>query len=198
MPDSPLFPWQIVDDIPPSTQEIKDPLSPARITLPRLGGLTVNEVLFAQWASETYSFFDGGLNSDPKTTLELTQFCHQFLCLRLGLADWVENKLHFTGESFSANDSLKLPDGKAIPLYLMYMLYGFFVEENAAWLGKPGSQMMTTIEKAIAPSIWENSTGNSSDTTPAIQDSLDEPLGDAPPTSSKKQLIAPKKQNSAA
>src|SRR6056297_944483 len=131
MPDSPLFPWQSSEDSPKLTQEIKDPLSPARIELPRHEGLLLNEVLFAQWAAKTYSFFGEGLSSDPQVVTELIDFCHRFLCLRLQLADWVKDDLAFDDKPLTATESLSipLPDGssKAAPLYLLYMIYGFFV-----------------------------------------------------------------------
>jgi len=202
MPDSPLFPWQSSEDSPKLTQEIKDPLSPARIELPRHEGLLLNEVLFAQWAAKTYSFFGEGLSSDPQVVTDLIDFCHRFLCLRLQLADWVKDDLAFDDKPLTATESLSipLPDGssKAAPLYLLYMIYGFFVEEQAAWLGKPQSRMMETIRNAVAPLSGEKSIGDSSDTTPAIQDSPEKHSDDAPSKSSKAHLKAPKKQTLAA
>jgi hypothetical protein len=199
MSDSPLFPWQASEDSPKQTQEIKDPLSPVRIELPKIDGLTLNEVLFAQWASSHYSFIEAGLSSDANTVSELVDFCHKFLCLRLELADWVKDDLLFEGQALKLADSLSigLPNGdkKAVPLYLMYMIYGFFTEEQASWLGK-SSRMMETIKNAVAPSTGEIVTGDSSGTTPTTQDSLGEPSDDAQSTSSSKRLKAPKKPTS--
>ena len=194
MSDSPLFPWQATDEIPAATKEIKDPVSGASITLPRLAGLSVNEVIFAQWAVEKYSFLSGELRSDdPTTIVDLMGFCHRFICLRLGLADWVENDLRFQSEAVGPQQSLTmtLPDGqrKAAPLHMLYLIYAFFVDEQRAWTtGKDEPQMMKSILAAIgpAPSIGAESTGVSNEsfpTTPDLQDAL---LDDATPVSSKK------------
>jgi hypothetical protein len=199
MSDSPLFPWQASEDSPKRMQEIKDPLSPVRIELPKIDGLTLNEVLFAQWAEKHYQFFREGLENKPETISELIDFCHKFLCLRLELADWVKDDLLFEGQALKPADSLSiaLPNGdrKAAPLYLMYMLYGFFTEEQAAWLGK-SSRMMETIKNAVAPLTGEIATGDSSGTTPTTQDLPDEHSDAAQSTSSNKRLKAPKKPTS--
>jgi hypothetical protein len=200
MSDSPLFPWQASEDSPKQTQEIKDPLSPVRTELPKIDGLMLNEVLFAQWAEKQYSFIKEGLESNkPKQIPELIDFCHKFLCLRLELADWVKDDLAFEGQALTPADSLSiaLPNGgkKAAPLYVMWMIYGFFVEEQAAWLGK-SSSMMEAIKSVVAPSTGGTSIGDSSGTTQTTQDSPGEHSDDAQSTSSSKRLKAPKKPTS--
>lgn len=198
------FPWIASDSQNPQTQEIKDPVSGVSISLPKMGGLTVNEVLFAQWAAEHYDFFAKDLTSQGQTVLELADFCHKFLCLRLGLADWGGDDLSFDGEAIKPQQSLAmaLPTGQQIaaPLFVMYLIYGFFFEERAAWLGEPQSQMMSRIAEAIAPQTGPTSTGNSSEHIQDAQSLEDDDSGDAslalssqPPGRSKK----PKSQGSA-
>lgn len=200
MSDSPLFPWQVADDQPPLTQEIKDPLSPLRIVLPKYEGLLVNEVLFAQWAVENYTFMSNLLSSEPSVVRELVDFCHKFLCLRLGLADWVKDDLSFVDASITAEQSLSipLPNGqkKSAPLYLLYMIYGFFTEEQSAWLGK-SSRMMEIIQNALTTEeqTGANSTGESNDSTQTTPDLQGETSDDAQSTSSKPPLKVPKKPN---
>jgi hypothetical protein len=197
---SPLFPWIAEEGVSPLTQEIKDPVSGASITLPRLNGLTVNEVLFAQWASEAYPFLaTGGVDSAPQTIVHISEFAHRFLCLRMELADWGDGDLLFRGDPLTPADSLTMPmaDGqkRAAPMYLLWLIYGFFVEEQTAWLsGKTEGGMMATILSAIAPrSTGQSFTGASSENTPAILDSPGEPLPDAPPTLSSQRSRQPKK-----
>jgi hypothetical protein len=206
MSDSALFPWQATDEIPAATQELKDPVSGASITLPRLSGLTVNEVIFAQWAVGQYPFLSGELRSDdPQTIVGLMEFCHRFICLRLGLADWVGDELRFQGAPVSTQQSLTmtLPDGqrKSAPLHMLYLLYAFFVDEQRAWTtGKqPPQSMMDTILSAIAPpSTGAESTGTSSEDSQTIPDLQDEPSEDAPPNLSKRSANSSKRKTLAA
>lgn len=205
MSDLPLVPWLVSESETPLTQEIKDPNGPAKLTLPKLNGLTVNEVLFAQWAArqdDKYPFFNGSLDSTPMAVIGLTDFCHKFLCLRLGLADWANDGLAFTGVELKAQDSLtlSLPNGqkKAAPLYCLYLIYGFFVDEQRAWLtGKPSAQMMKAIEASIKPT-GQTSTGDSNEPTQGTDDLPAETSGDAQSQSSKGRLNRPKKQSLAA
>jgi len=190
---APLFPWIAEEGVAPLEQEIKDPVSGASITLPRLNGLTVNEVLFAQWAVEQYPFLKtGGIDSAaPQTIIHLNEFAHRFLCLRMDRADWGDGELIFRGDKLTPNDSLMMStaDGqrRAAPLYLLYLIYGFFAEEQAAWLsGKTEGGMMQTILSAIAPQQTSDTfTGSSSESTPDTRDSQAETSGGAPPTLSK-------------
>lgn len=197
---APLLPWIAEEGISPLTQEIKDPVSGASITLPRLNGLTVNEVLFAQAAVEKYEFLkSGAIDSTPATVIALTEFAHHFLCLRLGLADWLGDGLTFTGEALTPADSLTMvgADGqkRAVSLYMLYLLYGFFVEEQTAWLsGKTEGGMMTKILSAIAPpQTGVQSIGESRDHFPDTPNSPDVRLDAALPTSSKGRLRQSKK-----
>jgi hypothetical protein len=200
---SPLFPWIAEEGVSPLTQEIKDPVSGASITLPRLNGLTVNEVLFAQWASEAYPFLTtGGVDSAPKTIVDISEFAHRFLCLRMELADWGDGDLLFKGEPLTPADSLTMPmaDGqkRAAPMYLLWLIYGFFVEEQTAWLsGKTEGGMMATILSAIAPlSTGAGSTAISSTNT---QDgSAAEASPEPQPTLSKSRSKQPKSESLAA
>jgi hypothetical protein len=211
MSDSQLFPWQATDEIPSATKEIKDPVSGASITLPRLSGLTVNEVLFAQWAVSEYTFLNGELRSDdPSTIVGLMGFCHRFICLRMGLADWVEDDLRFQDAPVAAQQSLSMtmPDGqrKAAPLHMLYLIYAFFIDEQRAWTsGKDEAQMMDAIlagmkrQAAIATSsTGAESTGISNEDSQTTPDSPDEPLADAPRTSSKRSATTSKPKTLAA
>lgn len=196
------FPWIASDSQRQQEQEIKDPVSGAAITLPRLGGLTVNEVLFAQWAAEHYDFFAKDLTSQGQTVLELADFCHKFLCLRLGLADWGGDDLSFDGEPVTQLQSLSmpLPSGQRIaaPLFVMYLIYGFFFEERSAWLGEPQNQMMSRIAEAIAPQTGPTSTGNSDEPTQDAQSSKAGDSADALPLLSSQPPRHTKKAKSAA
>jgi hypothetical protein len=205
MLDSPLFPWVASENESPLTQDIKDPNSPAKLTLPKLNGLTVNEVLFAQWAAQQdkkYPFLSGSLDSNPLAVIGLTDFCHKFLCLRLGLADWGGENLVFDGEPLKPEHSLTLPlpngQRKAAPLYCLYLIYGFFVDEQRAWLtGKPSAQMMKAIEASIKPT-GPTSTGDSNELTQVTDDLPAETSDDAQSASSKGRSDRPKRQNIAA
>lgn len=185
------FPWQASPEIPAAKQTLTDPVSGVAIELPKLGGLTVNEMLFAQWlGTQDYAFIQGDLNSEPQNVKNLVAFCHQFLCLRLGLADWVDDALQFIGESVTQNESLTMimPSGlgKAAPLYILYLIYGFFVEEQSTWLGKPDSKMIAAIVSVLeAKQTGQKSTGSLPESTQGIPDLPEPPLEDAPSPSSK-------------
>jgi hypothetical protein len=216
MSTAPLFPWIAEEGATPQTQEIKDPVSGASITLPRINGLTVNEVLFSQWAIANYAFTqrsvlssDDGevfLATDPKTITELSQFCHQFLCLRLGLAAWGDGELVFSGERVTPAESLAMPtaDGqrRSAPLYLLYLIYSFWMDEQGRWAsGKAEPQMLGLLGDLLKPksqSTGENFTGNSSESTQGTPDSQAAPLADAPPTSSSRRSPRTSKTASAA
>jgi len=183
-------------------QEIKDPVSGASITLPRLNGLTVNEVLFAQWAVTNYPFMAANelsFSLGPDSVLHMAEFCHQFLCLRMGLADWGDGALIFPGEPLTAKDSLTMTtaDGqkRSAPMNILFLLYGFWCDEQRAWLsGKTEGAMLRTIQQAIAPlQIGMTSTGVSSENTPDTTDLQGEILGDAPPMSLKARSKVPRK-----
>lgn len=202
MSNSPLFPWQAVEAQSPLTQEIKDPNSQASITLPRLNGLAVNEIMFAQWAVKQYGFLRSGLSGDvlnrPGVLADVAQFCYRFLCLRLGWADWHDGELLFEGEPISINDALTmpLPDGqkKAAPATLLLCIYGFFFDEQAAFLGKQQSRMMTAIAQDFnLRSTGETSTGKSNEPTQDTPDSPEKISPAAPPTSSSKPSKATEK-----
>jgi len=215
MSDSPLFPWIAEEGVSPLNEEIKEPISGASITLPRLNGLSVNEVLFSQWALEKYAFTRKSIIStgsgdemflatDPATLIELAEFCHYFLCLRLGLADWVGEDLSFVGDRITPAQSLSMPttDGqrRAAPLYLLYMIYSFWIDEQNRWTsGKADPQVMTILGRLLAMKdqpTGENSTTITSENTPA--DSPAEPLPDALPTQSKARSRMPLKTASVA
>lgn len=170
MSDSQLLPWIAEEGKSPQTEEIKDPISGASITLPRINGLTVNEVLFAQWAVDHYEFAEQGtVKLNPKAILELTQFCHRFLCLRLGLADWNGDTLVFSGAPRDPKDTLTMvgSDGqqKAATMHMLYLIWGFFIDEENRWMGKLNTQSMTKVSEILAQLIGEPSIASSEPNT---------------------------------
>jgi hypothetical protein len=197
MSDSPLLPWIAEPGKVPLTETLTDPVSEASITLPRLNGLTVNEVMFLNWAAENLPNLNKGLSNAPSVVTELTQFCHSFLCLRLEKADWNVDQLVFEGQPLKPSQTLKMADGRSIPLYLMYLIYGFAVDEESRWLGKSEPRMLAAVRDVIAQSIGnesgEASTGNSSESSQDIPDLVGVPLAVAPSTSSTPRSKASKK-----
>lgn len=172
-------------------------MSEASITLPRLNGLTVNEVMFLNWAAEALPNLNKGLSNAPSVVTELTQFCHVFLCLRLEKADWNVDQLVFEGAELKPSQTLKMADGRSIPLYLMYLIYGFAVDEESRWLGKTDPKMLAAVRDVVNASTGaesgETSTGDSSENSQAIPDSVGGPLAVAPSTSSTPRSKASKK-----
>lgn len=197
MSDSPLLPWIAEPGKTPLTETLTDPVSEASITLPRLNGLTVNEVMFLNWAAEALPNLNKGLSNAPSVVTELTQFCHNFLCLRLEKADWNVDQLVFDGPTLKPPQTLKMADGRAIPLYLMYLIYGFAVDEESRWLGKSDPKMLAVVRDVIAQSIGnesgEASTGNFSANSQDTPDSAGGPLVVAPSTSSTPRSKASRK-----
>jgi hypothetical protein len=138
-----------------------------------------------------------GLSNAPAVVVELTQFCHYFLCLRLEKADWNVDALVFDGPELKPSQTLKMGDGRSIPLYLMYLIYGFAVDEESRWLGKQNPKMLGAVRDVIGQSIGnesgEPSTGNSNESSPDTPDSVDALSVVAPSTSSMVRSKASKK-----
>jgi len=197
MSDSPLLPWISEPGKVPLTETLTDPVSEASITLPRFNGLTVNEVMFLNWAAENLPNLNKGLSNAPTVVTELTQFCHCFLCLRLEKADWNIDQLVFEGPELKPSQTLKMPDGRSIPLYLMYLVYGFAVDEESRWLGKQNPQMLAAVRDVITQSIGnesgEPSIGNFNESSQDTPDSVGGPLVVAPSTSSTPRSKTSKK-----
>lgn len=191
----------------PLTETLTDPISGASITLPKLNGLTVNEVQFIGWTAEHLPHLRNGLNSTPAVVGDLTTFCHTFLCLRLGKADWGGDGLVFEGEPLTPADTLTMSgaDGqaKAAPLYMLYLVYGFAINEEQIWLGEHNPGMLQAVlgvieeakrmRQSTGEPSGEASTGDSSENTPTIPGSRVERLDDAPSTSSKTRSTSQKK-----
>jgi hypothetical protein len=141
------------------------------------------------------------LSTKPSTITELIEFCHYFLCLRLGKADWIEGQLAFIGEPIKPDQSLSMVgvDGqrKAAPLYLLYLIYSFWMDEQQRWTaGKAEPQMLeilTNLLKSQNQQTGAGSIGSSSENTQGTPDSLDETLPDAQPTSLSRRSKQPKK-----
>jgi hypothetical protein len=198
MSDSPLLPWIAEPDKTPLTETLIDPVSEASITLPRFNGLTVNEVMFLNWSAENLKSLAKGLSNAPDVVIELTQFCHYFLCLRLEKADWNVDALVFEGPELKPSQTLKMGDGRSIPLYLMYLIYGFAVDEESRWLGKQNPKMLEAVRDVISSQLIGNesgepSTGNSNESSQDTPDSAEKPLAVAPSTSSMGRSKASKK-----
>ena len=157
--------------------------------------------MFLGWGADHYKHLSQGLSSDPKVVADLTQFCHNFLCLRLELADWGGDGLVFEGEPLKPSQTLRMttPDGqgKAAPLYLLYLIYGFVTDEEARWLGGKKPNMLETVLRIISQSTGEMSgeasTGDSPESTQGTPDSPAETSGDAQPKSSRRPLRTAKK-----
>jgi hypothetical protein len=207
MLDSPLLPWVAEPGKTPLTETLTDPVSEASITLPRLNGLTVNEVMFLGWASENFPNLNQGLSQDPKVVADLVQFCHNFLCLRLEKADWGGDGLVWEGEPLKPTQTLRMTgaDGqpKAATLYLMYLVYGFAIDEEKRWLGEQSPGMVEAvlglinriqeIRQSTGEMSGASSTGDSLESTQVIPDSPAETTVDAPRTLSQQRSKASKK-----
>lgn len=167
------------------------------ITLPRYNSLTVNEMLFLEWASKEYKHLAQGLNSSLAVVQELKEFCHRFICLRLKLASWEGDSLLFAGEPLTTEQTMMGADGQLLPIYMMYLIYGFATDEQGRWLGVKKPDMVETVLRSINQSIGEtsgeSSTGGFNKPTQEVPSSQELSTDTAPLTSLPKPSKASKK-----
>lgn len=215
MSNSPLYPWLITPEGPVElTKTIKDPVTGLGRELPVLGGLTVQENLFLDWAQARFGILEKGQDVFKISITTLMEICYRFLALRLGLADWVKDELFFDKGAFDGKvefksnpiameELLSVEDqqgrSKAIPLNLLHLIFGFLLEEHFVSLGKP-QKLMAKIELVILEELTQSTgpkpTGESSDATQTTLDSPVEPLDDAQSLKSSTPLKATNKPNS--
>jgi hypothetical protein len=207
-PSRQLFPWQLADSTGfeiVSQYEISDPITKVCITLPRLNGLTINEMIFVEWAIAYYKL-EGNYKNIP--IVDLMEVCYRFIALRLGWAEWVkddlifDNSLKFKGDEINIETALSIEaqDGtrKMVPVNILYLVFGFILDEFGACLGKPATNE-TLIKISMLQQLREltgqKSITDSKTTTPITPDSPAEHLGNATSDMSEKPLNTKRKSN---
>lgn len=192
MPSSPIVPWLLTEESAPQLVE-RIEVDGHAIEIPILGSVSVDEARYLTHYNEKYGLSNTAL-------IPMATAVYTLLLLRFGGAVWVNDELspiRGTLPSFDEVMSYGEPR-RMLPSSLISQVFMFFMDEFSSNLGNERTALAAEREaqararKAMKQLTGAISTGDSSNTTQAIPDSLVLPLDDAQSTSSRKPSKATK------
>jgi hypothetical protein len=180
-------PWLLPEENAPDIVE-RIEVDGKAIEIPIYGSVSVDEARFLEHHNATHGLGNTSL-------MPMANAVYSLLLLRFGGAAWTGKELvAIKGKLPTFEETMTYGDPKRmLPAELISQVYMFFVDEFSANLGKPRTALdaeraaqMKEREQQSKP-IGAGSTGDASNTTQATPDSLEQPLDDAPSTSSVKR-----------